>query len=83
METEAVCKAFGNPERARLVACLSREHSVTELLGKCALTQSALSQHLKVLRDAGAVEARREGREIRYRAHARALRLAKLLLSYS
>ncbi len=82
METKAVCKAFGNEERARLVACLAREQSVGELLDRCSLAQSALSQHLRVLRDAGAIVARREGKYVLYRARTEAVRLAKLLLAY-
>lgn len=83
MSTVEACKAFGNEERARLVVCLARPQSVGELLDHCSLGQSALSQHLKVLRDAGAVVARKEGRHVVYRAKARAVRLAKLLLAFA
>ena len=61
-----LCKAYGNPERVRLIACLARETTVSRLLEKCALSQSALSQHLAVLRDAGIVRTRESGRHVYY-----------------
>ncbi len=67
MQIKDLCKAFGNPERVRLIECLSRETSVSGLLKKCSLSQSALSQHLGVLRDAGIVRSRESGRHVYYR----------------
>ncbi|WP_344945098.1 metalloregulator ArsR/SmtB family transcription factor [Sphaerisporangium flaviroseum] len=43
------------------------ERSVSELMADLAVTQAAVSQHLKVLRDAGLVEVRPEGRHRLYR----------------
>ena len=59
-------KAFGNTERIQLIRCLNRPKSVSDLLEQCTLSQSALSQHLKVLRDAGVVTTTREGRRVMY-----------------
>lgn len=61
-----VFKAFGNEERVQLLHCLRKEQSVSELLLKCSLSQSALSQHLRVLRLAGLVRCSRKGKEQRY-----------------
>lgn len=61
-----VYKAFTNYERLRLLKCLSKPKNVTELLSHCSLTQSALSQHLKVLREAEVVKTERKGKEIVY-----------------
>jgi len=72
MELKTICKAIGNPQRVQLVACLSSEATVSELLEKCDLSQSALSQHLSVLRDAGIVETRTSGRHVYYQAASRA-----------
>lgn len=67
MQLNELCRAIGNPERVRLVACLASEMAVSDLLTKCALSQSALSQHLAVLRDAGIVQTRESGRFVYYR----------------
>lgn len=52
-----------------LVLCslIENECSVGELLAKSTLGQSALSQHLAKLRDAGMVTTRRDGQVIYYR----------------
>lgn len=56
-------KAFSNQNRVKLIVCLSTAKSVTELLSFCNLSQSALSQHLKVLKDVGIVKCKREGKQ--------------------
>ncbi|MFZ1988033.1 MAG: metalloregulator ArsR/SmtB family transcription factor [Minisyncoccia bacterium] len=66
MPLKSFCKAFGNPQRVRLIACLAREATVSNLLDKCDLSQSALSQHLAVLRRAGIVRTRESGRHVYY-----------------
>lgn len=67
-------------EAARLLRALSNEHrlmvlctlvggecSVSDLLARIPLSQSALSQHLAVLRQDGLVATRRDGQSICYR----------------
>jgi DNA-binding transcriptional ArsR family regulator len=66
MHDESFFKAFGNKERVQLMVCLASPKYVTELLDRCTLSQSALSQHLKVLKDAGLVKSERSGRHISY-----------------
>jgi DNA-binding transcriptional ArsR family regulator len=39
------------------------ERSVTDLMGPFVITQPAMSQHLRVLREAGLVRHRRQGRQ--------------------
>ena len=60
-------KALGNEQRL-LILCnlLERPLSVGELNQRLALSQSALSQHLALLREAGFVETRREAQTIHY-----------------
>lgn len=60
-------KALGNEQRL-LILCnlLEGPLSVGELNGRVELSQSALSQHLALLRDAGMVETRRESQSIFY-----------------
>lgn len=66
-EVVAFLKALGNEQRL-LILCnlLERPLSVGELNERVSLSQSALSQHLAVLRDAGFVESRRESQSIFY-----------------
>lgn len=60
-------KALGNEQRL-LILCnlLERPLSVGELNQRLSLSQSALSQHLALLREAGFVETRREAQTIHY-----------------
>ena len=44
-----------------------REMGVTEIAGSFDMTMSAVSQHLAILRDAGLVRTRKEGRQRLYR----------------
>lgn len=67
MIDQKICKAIGNNERLKLILCLEKEKNVNDLLKYCHLSQSAISQHLKILRDAEIVSIRREGKNIFYR----------------
>jgi ArsR family transcriptional regulator, virulence genes transcriptional regulator len=66
-EAAQLLKALGNEQRL-LILCnlLDKPLSVGELNEKVALSQSALSQHLALLREAGLVETRREAQSIYY-----------------
>ena len=56
------CKVLGDLSRLRLLRLLRREElNVSELTGILGLSQSGVSRHLKLLRDAGLVDERREG----------------------
>lgn len=60
-------KTLGNPQRLRILCLLVEgEHSVGEINAHVPLSQSALSQHLAVLREQGLVETRREAQTIFY-----------------
>jgi DNA-binding transcriptional ArsR family regulator len=66
-EAAALMKALGNEQRL-LVLCnlLEQPMTVGELHQRMSLSQSALSQHLALLREAGLVETRREAQSIHY-----------------
>ncbi|MCF3649278.1 ArsR/SmtB family transcription factor [Synoicihabitans lomoniglobus] len=54
--------AIADPTRRRIVELLAeREHTAGELVAKFAMSAPAISQHLKVLREAGLVTVRAEG----------------------
>lgn len=60
-------RTLSNPHRLLVLCVLSeREHSVTELNERIDLSQSALSQHLAVLREERLVRTRREAQTIYY-----------------
>ena len=60
--------ALANERRLAILCVLTEgERSVGELVGAVGLTQSALSQHLGKLRNAGIVATRRQAQTIYYR----------------
>ena len=64
--------AMANPSRLLILCQLAEsEKSVGELQPLIGLSQSALSQHLAVLRDKRLVRTRREGQQIFYRIASR------------
>ena len=72
---EGVYYAIGDPTRRRLLDTLGRgERHVNDLARPFAMSRPAISQHLRILRDAGLVSVRRDGRERRYRLRAARLR---------
>ena len=57
-----VFEAVAQPKRREILRLLAgRELSATQVASHFDVTQPAISQHLKVLRDAGLVNERREG----------------------
>ena len=66
-EASGLLKAMGNEQRL-LVLCqlVTGEASVGQLQSGSQLSQSALSQHLAVLREAGLVQTRRDGASVLY-----------------
>jgi DNA-binding transcriptional ArsR family regulator len=65
-----VMKTLADPTRRAVFERISREGEVaaTALVRGSRVSQPAVSQHLRALRDAGLVMERREGRHIHYRA---------------
>jgi len=68
--------ALADPTRRAVLENLVRggEQTVGALTHSGRVTQSAISQHLSVLRAAGLVTYRREGRNVHYRAQPAALK---------
>lgn len=62
-------KALGDPTRERIMRLLRKHHelNVGTLTEKLHLAQPTVSQHLKILHEAGVVKTRKEGREVYYR----------------
>jgi DNA-binding transcriptional ArsR family regulator len=66
--------ALAEPSRRRILDLLrSGERSVSDLVGRLNLSQPGVSKHLRVLREAGLVEVRPDGRQRWYRLRAQPL----------
>jgi len=71
----AVLEVIAEPTRRRILdAVRGGERSVTELVDAVGMHQPGVSRHLKVLRDAGLVEVRRDAQRRLYRLRAEPLR---------
>ena len=71
----AVLEVIADPTRRRILdAVRGGERSVTELVDAVGMHQPGVSRHLKVLRDAGLVEVRRDAQRRLYRLRAEPLR---------
>ncbi len=74
--------AIAHPARRRLLDLLAEgDRSVKALAAPFAMSRPAVSQHLKILLDAGLVSERRAGRERLYRLRAERLREVQVWLS--
>jgi ArsR family transcriptional regulator len=65
-----VFKALSDPTRVAILASLAeknREQTVSEVSECCPIDLSVVSRHLKLLRDAGILEAEKRGKEVFYR----------------
>jgi DNA-binding transcriptional ArsR family regulator len=70
-----VFRAVADPTRRAILDRLrSSELSVTDLAGPFDMSQPAVSQHLRILLEAGLVEAEQVGRQRLYRLNAQPLR---------
>lgn len=60
-------RLLGDPSRLRiLLACIGGPASVGDIAGKVDLSISLVSHHLRLLRAAGLVKARRDGKQVFY-----------------
>ncbi len=71
-----IFRALGDPTRQRMLALLegSGELCVTDLAGHFAMTQPSISHHLRILKEAGLVNAEKRGKEVYYTINAAELR---------
>jgi DNA-binding transcriptional ArsR family regulator len=67
--------AVAEPRRRDILNYLAlQEQPVGNIVARLGLEQPSVSKHLRVLRDVGLVQARRDGRRILYRVNAEAIR---------
>ena len=73
--TSDVFNAVAEARRRDILTFLAPdERPVNEIVDALELSQPSVSKHLKVLRDVGLVNVRRDGRQIFYRTNAEAIR---------
>lgn len=72
---DALFKSLGDPTRRGLFEhlCLEGEQTVRSMTVRAGISQPAVSKHLSVLKSAGLIEGRREGRRTHYRARPKEL----------
>lgn len=67
MELERMLKALGEPMRLKIFqALLERKHCVRSLSKKFGISESAISQHMKVMKEAGLVYGEKFGYHTHY-----------------
>ena len=87
IEEQAVLfSVLADPTRLRLLRLLSRQREpdalcVNALAGLLGVTQSAVSQHLRILKNAGLVKGERRGYHIHYFVNREALERCRNLVS--
>lgn len=82
-ELAALTRALGHPVRVRILRLLARRRSCLcgEIVDELPLAQSTVSQHLKVLKEAGLVQGDVDGPRVCYCLAPRALRRLKALVA--
>ena len=67
VELERILKALGEPMRLKIYqALLERKHCIRSLSKKFGVSESAISQHMKVMKDAGLVYGEKYGYHTHY-----------------
>jgi DNA-binding transcriptional ArsR family regulator len=81
-ELATLSKALGHPARIKILRVLVRKTSCIcgDIVGELSLAQSTVSQHLKVLKDAGLIRGEVDGPRSCYCIEPRRLRRLKALI---
>ena len=82
-ELAVLAKALGHPARIRIYRLLARRNACVcgQIVDEVGLAQSTVSQHLKVLKDAGIVQGEIDGPRICYCLDPRTTRRLKILVA--
>ena len=80
-ELAALAKAIGHPARVQILRILVRRTACVcgDIVDELPLAQSTVSQHLKVLKEAGLIRGEVDGPRVCYCIEPRALRRLKVL----
>ena len=76
--TARIFVALGDPHRQRIVLMFEPGERLTvgQIVATSPLSRSAVAHHLKVLREAGVLRARKEGKEVWYETESAIVRAA-------
>lgn len=67
MDIKIILRALGEPMRYTIYSCLlERKHCIRSLSKKLGISESAISQHMKILREAGLVYGEKYGYHTHY-----------------
>lgn len=82
-ELAVLAKAVGHPARVKILRLLSRRDGCVcgDIVEELPLAQSTVSQHLKVLKDAGLIRGEVDGPRVCYCIEPRTLRRLKVLVA--
>jgi ArsR family transcriptional regulator, arsenate/arsenite/antimonite-responsive transcriptional repressor len=82
-ELARLAKAVGHPTRVRILRLLSRKEAqvCSEIVDEMPLAQSTVSEHLRVLKEAGLVRSSQDGPRVGYCINFDGLRRLKALVS--
>ena len=78
----ALAKAISHPARVRIVRMLAKQRACVcgEIVGEFPLAQSTVSEHLRLLKEAGLINSRVEGARAKYCVNRAALEELKALV---
>jgi len=81
-ELATLTKALGHPARVRILRLLARREACVcgQIVDEVGLAQSTVSQHLKVMKEAGLVQGEIDGPRVCYCVDPRTLRRLKALV---
>jgi ArsR family transcriptional regulator len=79
----ALAKAIAHPARVKIIRILVRKTTCVcgDIVGELPLAQSTVSQHLKVLKEAGLIRGEVDGPRVCYCIEPRALRRLQVLVA--
>ena len=82
-ELAKLAKAIGHPARVRILRMLSRKEArvCSQIVDELPLAQSTVSEHLRILKDAGLVRSSQDGPRIGYCINYETLRKLKALVA--
>jgi ArsR family transcriptional regulator len=82
-ELATLAKAIAHPARVRILRLLSQREArvCSQIVGELPLAQSTVSEHLRILREAGLIRAREDGPRMGYCINYEVLRRLKALVA--
>ena len=82
-ELAKLAKAIGHPARVRILRMLSRKEArvCSQIVDEMPLAQSTVSEHLRILKDAGLVRSSQDGPRVGYCINFDGLRRLKALVA--